>query len=50
MTNYEWIKAMTVEQFANFISELANHCDYEDGDYDPYVLKWLESERNDVNE
>jgi DNA-directed RNA polymerase subunit RPC12/RpoP len=48
-TLFEKFKTMSIEEMATWLSVLSNHVDYEDGDYDPDIMKMLQSnlvERN----
>lgn len=45
MTNFERIKAMTQEELATQISRWSYAADYEDDDFDPDILRWLNAEK-----
>ena len=48
-TLFEKFKTMSIQEMATWLSVLSNHVDYEDGDYDPDIMKMLQSnlvERN----
>lgn len=44
MNKYETIKQMDIITMASLLSELIHMNDYEPDDYDPAILKWLESD------
>ena len=47
MTNFERIKAMSVEEMAEFLGSILAHgwvCGANDREYDQYDKEWLESE------
>lgn len=44
MTNYDKIKKSEIEDVARLLSILAWATEYDEGDWDPTIMKWLEED------